>query len=59
MRYDYGGDLLQNTLERLGEERFSKMRATEIERVVRQEDKTTPLQSRSQFRAAIRQFRVR
>jgi hypothetical protein len=60
MRYDYTkiSEILQNTLEWLGEERFSKMRVTELEKVIRERE-ATPLPSRSQFRAAIHEFRVK
>jgi hypothetical protein len=60
MRYDYSkvSQVLQNTLDWLGEERFSKMRVTELEKVIRERETTTPLPSRSQFRAAIHEFRL-
>ena len=61
MRYDYKkvNEVLANTLNWLGEERFSKMRVTELEKLIREKEKTTPLPSRSQFRAAIHEFRVK
>ena len=61
MRYDYTkiSEILQNTLEWLGEERFSKMRITELEKVIREREPATPLPSRSQFRAAIHDFRLK
>jgi hypothetical protein len=61
MRYDYNkiSEVLQNTLEWLGEERFSKMRVTELEKIIREREGTTQLPSRSQFRAAIHEFRVK
>jgi hypothetical protein len=61
MRYDYSkvSQVLQNTLDWLGEERFSKMRVTELEKVIRERETTTPLPSRSQFRAAIHEFRLK
>ena len=61
MRYDYSKvtEVLQNTLQWLGEERFSTMRVTELEKMIREREATTPLPSRSQFRAAIHEFRVK
>lgn len=61
MRYDYSkvSQVLQNTLDWLGEERFSKMRVTELEKVIRERETATPLPSRSQFRAAIHEFRLK
>ncbi|KRQ99309.1 hypothetical protein [Bradyrhizobium valentinum] len=61
MRYDYTkiSQVLERTLEWLGEERFSKMRVTELEKMIRERETTTPLPSRSQFRAAIHDFRVK
>jgi hypothetical protein len=61
MRYDYTkiSEILQNTLEWLGEERFSKMRVTELEKLIREREAATPLPSRSQFRAAIHEFRLK
>jgi hypothetical protein len=59
MRYDYSkvSEVLENTLQWLGEERFSKMRVTELEKMIRERETTTHLPSRSQFRAAIHNFR--
>jgi hypothetical protein len=61
MRYDYAkvSQVLQNTLEWLGEERFSKMPVTELEKMIRERETATPLPSRSQFRAAIHDFRTK
>lgn len=61
MRYDYDkiSEVLQKTLEWLGEERFSKVRVTELEKMIRERETAVPLPSRSQFRAAIHQFRSR
>jgi hypothetical protein len=61
MRYDYSKvtGVLENTLQWLGEERFSKMRVTELEKMIRDRETETPLPSRSQFRAAIHEFRVK
>jgi hypothetical protein len=61
MRYDYTkiSEILQNALEWLGEERFSKMRVTDLEKTIRERETATPLPSRSQFRAAIHDFRVK
>jgi hypothetical protein len=61
MRYDYDrvSEVLENTLQWMGEERFSKMRVTELEKMIRERETTTPLPSRSQFRAAIHEFRVK
>ena len=61
MRYDYTkvSEVLQKTLDWIGEERFSKMRVTELEKVIREREAATPLPSRSQFRAAIHDFRAK
>jgi hypothetical protein len=61
MRYDYSKvtDVLQKTLEWLGEERFSTIKVTELEKMIRERETETPLPSRSQFRAAIHEFRVK
>jgi hypothetical protein len=60
MRYDYSKvtEVLQNTLNWLGEDRFSTMKVTELEKMIRERETTTPLPSRSQFRAAIHEFRT-
>lgn len=61
MRYDYSkvSEVLQNTLNWLGEDRFSTMKVTELEKIIRERETSTPLPSRSQFRAAIHDFRVK
>lgn len=61
MKYDYAkiNDVLKATLAWLGEGRFSTMRVTELEKVIRDREKTIPLPGRSQFRAAIHAFRVK
>lgn len=61
MRYDYTkvSAVLENTLQWMGEERFSKMRVTELEKAIRERGTTKPLPSRSQFRAAIHDFRMK
>lgn len=61
MRYDQNKitEILTNTLNWLGEERFSKMRVTDLEKLIREREKTAPLPGRSQFRAAIHAFRVK
>lgn len=60
MRYDYSkiADVLQSTLQWLGEERFSTMKVTELEKMIRERETSIPLPSRSQFRAAIHEFRM-
>jgi hypothetical protein len=52
MRYDYSkvSKVLENTLQWLGEERFFKMKVTELEKVLREHEAATPLPSRSQSR---------
>lgn len=61
MRYDYSKvtEILESTLQWLGEESFSKMRVTALEKMIRERETTIPLPSRSQFRAAIHDFRVK
>jgi hypothetical protein len=61
MKYDYTQitNILQRTLEWLGEDRFSQMRVTELEKIIRDRETAIPLPGRSQFRAAIHEFRAR
>jgi len=61
MRYDYGKvtEVLNDAVSWLGEERFSEMRVTELEKLIRDRERTVPLPARSQFRAAIHEFRVK
>ena len=61
MRYNYDKvtDVLNSALSWLGDERFSKMKVTELEKLIRDREKTTALPGRSQFRAAIHAFRVK
>ncbi len=61
MRYDYSKvhEVIANALNWLGEDRFSKMRVTELEHLIREKEKTTPLPSRTQFHAAIHEFRMK
>ena len=47
----------QSLLNWFDEERFSKKRMTELENLVYEKEKTTPLPSKSQFRAAIHALR--
>jgi hypothetical protein len=61
VRYDYDkiAEVLNNALAWLGEERFSKMRVTELERLIRERETATSPPARSQFRAAIHAFRIK
>jgi hypothetical protein len=61
MRYDYSKitGVLENTLQWLGEDRFSTLKVTELEKMIRERETATPLPSRSQFRAAIHEFRAK
>ena len=61
MRYDYSkvSEVLENTLQWLGVEQFSKMKVTELEKMIRERETAIPLPSRSQFRAAIHYFGVK
>lgn len=61
MRYDYSKviEVLESTRQWLGDEQFSTIRVTELEKMIRERETSTPLPSRSQFRAAIHEFRVK
>lgn len=61
MKYDYEKikQAIQNAAAWLGDERFSTMRVTELEKIIRDREPETPLPGRSQFRAAIHEYRTR
>jgi hypothetical protein len=61
MRYDYSKieAVLNETLTWLGPDRFSAMKVTELEKVVRERAGTNALPGRSQLRAAIHTFRTK
>lgn len=61
MKYDYKKltQVFQSTLDWLGEERFSTLPVTQLEKMIREREAETPLPSRSQFRAALHGFRVK
>lgn len=61
MRYDYSTveEVLNETLAWIGPERFSSMKVTELEKVVRTRAGRRALPGRSQLRAAIHSFRTK
>jgi hypothetical protein len=59
-KYDYSKieAVLNETMAWLSVERFSAMKVTELEKIVRTRAGTTTLPGRSQLRAAIHSFRI-